>query len=274
MTIIRAPRTNNFTIIPNQALRDSSLSYRARGILAAILSQPDNWQTSSERLARQGKEGRDSIRAALQELETAGYIRRVRQQNSEGRFETITFIFDSPQEQDDNTEGGFPGVGKPGVGRPAVGEPGAKERLLKETFKKKEQPPLPPNPLPAGSAHRDKSRDAHAPGGERRTRRSVSPQRAEADSIVAEAWTPHQDGSAQDASQVARIVETTLKNGRSREDLTKALAELARSGDYVSAYSLTGALKGRSAPSWAPYDKSIHYAADRKASPDEYSEDL
>ena len=55
MTIIRAPRPeNNFTIIKNEIVRDTKVSYRARGLLAYLLSQPDHWRTNSDRLTYPG----------------------------------------------------------------------------------------------------------------------------------------------------------------------------------------------------------------------------
>jgi hypothetical protein len=51
--IVRTPRIErDFTVLPNRALRDPYLSYRARGVLAYVLSMPDNWRTSAETLAR------------------------------------------------------------------------------------------------------------------------------------------------------------------------------------------------------------------------------
>ena len=70
--IIRSPRPeSHFTQIRNEVLRDESLSYRARGILSAILSYPDGWETSADALSRKGGEGRDAIRTCLKELEMA-----------------------------------------------------------------------------------------------------------------------------------------------------------------------------------------------------------
>jgi hypothetical protein len=96
--IVRTPRLErDFTVLPNRALRDPYLSYRARGVLAYVLSMPDNWRTSADTLARQGLEGRDAIRAAINELIRAGYARRVKAQDERGRYTTELHFYDTPK---------------------------------------------------------------------------------------------------------------------------------------------------------------------------------
>ena len=90
---------NHFTIIRNDVLRDDRLSYRARGLLAALLSRPDNWTIRSEDLAREGTEGRGAVLTALKELRDAGYLtieKKKREDN--GQFYTEQVVYDYPQQ--------------------------------------------------------------------------------------------------------------------------------------------------------------------------------
>ena len=68
--------TSGFTIVPNEALNDSKLSFRAKGVYAFLRSKPDNWEFRMSNIILSSTEGRDAIRAAIKELETAGYVKR------------------------------------------------------------------------------------------------------------------------------------------------------------------------------------------------------
>ena len=97
MSIIRSPRVeSNFSVISNAVIRDSRLSYRARGILLEVLSRPDNWRVSADSLARSGNEGRHAILTALKELRETGYMKTEKRQNEQGRFETVSIVYDTP----------------------------------------------------------------------------------------------------------------------------------------------------------------------------------
>lgn len=95
--IRRSPRPDNhYTVIANRTLRDNRLSYRARGILAVILSRPDNWTIRSDQLALEGKEGRDAIRTALNELKACGYLHVEITRSSDGKIYSEQVIYDQP----------------------------------------------------------------------------------------------------------------------------------------------------------------------------------
>lgn len=95
--IRRAARPKaQFTIIANSVLLDTRLSYRARGLLAAILARPDHWRVRSDQLASEGREGRDAVRAALSELKEHGYLTVETLRQTDGTFITEQVVYDQP----------------------------------------------------------------------------------------------------------------------------------------------------------------------------------
>ena len=86
--IVRGPRAaDHFTIISNAALRDERLSWKARGLLAYLLSMDTGWETSIRRLATVAPDGKSAVETALAELEALGYLERRQQRAAEaGKF--------------------------------------------------------------------------------------------------------------------------------------------------------------------------------------------
>ena len=84
MSVFRVEKTKNYTVMSNYHLKDTSLSYKARGILSTILSLPDNWDYTLTGLAAISKDGVASVRAGINELEAAGYIVRIQSRDSKG----------------------------------------------------------------------------------------------------------------------------------------------------------------------------------------------
>lgn len=129
MTILRGPtEADHFTILPNRVIRDQRLSFRARGVLAYLLSMPPGWRTSSTRVARETREGRDAIRTALEELRTLGYATLDRHQNDAGQWVTEWTITDCGQPVDNE---GYPKPENPASVSQAVIE----ELSMKDLYK-------------------------------------------------------------------------------------------------------------------------------------------
>lgn len=142
--IIRAPRpARGWTEIQNDTLRDARLSYRARGVLARLLSNADGWRMTAVELADESpQEGRQAVLTALRELRAAGYIVQTRLQGEAGRWRTETVVYDTPQESTEvrlpdpgSTEVRSPDAGWPNVGGPDAGGP---DRIRRTMEKKQE----------------------------------------------------------------------------------------------------------------------------------------
>jgi len=100
----RRPDTG-FTIMHNETIRDTGLSFKARGLLLYLLSLPDDWTVSADHLQRMSaKDGRDAIRTGLVELERAGYLRRWKHQDARGRWINESIIYDRPHHGDNPVE--------------------------------------------------------------------------------------------------------------------------------------------------------------------------
>ncbi|MCI8537430.1 MAG: helix-turn-helix domain-containing protein [Oscillospiraceae bacterium] len=92
MAVFRIERTHNYTVMSNYHLRDKSLSLKAKGLLSQMLSLPENWDYTLAGLARINAEGKDAIRAAVAELERAGYLVRSRTRDEKGRLLGTEYI--------------------------------------------------------------------------------------------------------------------------------------------------------------------------------------
>jgi hypothetical protein len=84
---------DNFFIMPNAVIRDRRLSYRARGLMAVIVSHESGFHVSSDELAGGGKEGIKAIRTAMNELVECDYMRRIRSQEPSGQWRTDIDVY-------------------------------------------------------------------------------------------------------------------------------------------------------------------------------------
>lgn len=133
--IVRGPRKErNFTILSNSLLRDGRLSFKARGLLTFILSQPENYEVRSEDLATD-KDGRRAVLSGLGELREVGYLKTERRKDDLGRFRTVSVIYEEAQNRTDPECGSAHSVSPGEIGE----SPGHTESALCDSPK---QPPL------------------------------------------------------------------------------------------------------------------------------------
>lgn len=99
MSIIRVNKTKNYTVLSNHHFKEKKMSLKAKGLLSLMLSLPDDWNYSIAGLVSLSKDGKDSVMAALAELEKFGFLTRLRTTNSKGQFSGVEYnIYEEPQE--------------------------------------------------------------------------------------------------------------------------------------------------------------------------------
>lgn len=114
MAIRRGPvPADSFTIISNAWLRDPALSWKAKGLLSYIASHAPGHTLTTDQIIAEGCDGRDAVRAGLQELERRGYLRRVKLRGEGGKITGTDYELGEPEQTAVN---GKAVAGKPGAG--------------------------------------------------------------------------------------------------------------------------------------------------------------
>ena len=99
-----------YAVLAMAIVEDSRLSWKAKGLMAYLASRPQGWNINEQDLINRSTDGRDAVRAGLNELVDAGYLVRERVANPEGRFaKTIWHIHNK---ETGGTTDGFSGRGE------------------------------------------------------------------------------------------------------------------------------------------------------------------
>lgn len=91
MKKIVVKKNTNYTVISNVFLKDVELSLKAKGLLAYLLSLPNDWSVYASELTNRHKDGITSIYSAIKELETAKYVIRERIREN-GKLKGVDYI--------------------------------------------------------------------------------------------------------------------------------------------------------------------------------------
>ena len=123
MAILRNASKGKYTVLNNGIFRDENLSAKSLGILAKMLSLPDNWEFSVTGLCSIfKKDGIDSIRNGLKELEQNGYLVRNRVRDESGKLTSAEWtVSDQPM------------LGKPMLENPMLENPMLENRTQYNT---------------------------------------------------------------------------------------------------------------------------------------------
>lgn len=101
-TVFRVEKTANFTVMSNIHLKDKRLSFKAKGLLSVILSLPPEWDYTVTGLAHIAADGVDSVKTAIRELESCGYITRKQLRDERGRMSQNEYhVYENPKQNPD-----------------------------------------------------------------------------------------------------------------------------------------------------------------------------
>ena len=161
MAVFRVEKNRGYTVMSNHHLRNKDLSLKAKGLLSQMLSLPEDWDFTLKGLSLINREQIDAIRAAVWELEQAGYSVRSRERDGQGRLRGADYlIYEQPQPVPDSPTLENPMLEKPTQEKPTQGKPMQlnKDRQIKEPLTtdglNTDSIPIlsPPSPLEDGAA--------------------------------------------------------------------------------------------------------------------------
>lgn len=70
----------------NTFLEDERLSFKAKGLMGYLLSLPSDYKIIQSDIVKSSKDGKDSVRAGINELIKLGYLFRNSERNEDGNF--------------------------------------------------------------------------------------------------------------------------------------------------------------------------------------------
>lgn len=132
MSIIRVEKDSNFSVISNGFLNDKLLTFKAKGLLAYLLTKPNHWKVNVTHLSKVSKDKKDAVYAMIGELVKAGYIKKIADKNPKGQFTSIDYIVFEFSPLRDYPETDNPEQEEPERGKPEHSKDSGKKKLRKE----------------------------------------------------------------------------------------------------------------------------------------------
>ena len=104
---IKTKKEKNYTVIDNTFIKDTRLSWKAKGLMTYLLSLPDDWTIHLSEIEQHATDGKSALRSAINELKEFGYL-KAEQKRENNRFAEMVYIIienpDSPLTDFQQTE--------------------------------------------------------------------------------------------------------------------------------------------------------------------------
>ncbi|MFI3141766.1 MAG: DUF6017 domain-containing protein [Clostridia bacterium] len=97
-------KRTDFTVMSNHHFRNKNLSLKAKGLLSTMFSLNDNWDYSIVGLATLSRDGVDSVKSGIKELEQERYVKRIKRRNPKGQIVAVQYLIREFPIDDDDKE--------------------------------------------------------------------------------------------------------------------------------------------------------------------------
>lgn len=124
--LITRPPSVRFVMVRNEWARDRRLSLKAVGLLTYLHSHEDGYRLSLAQIIRDHTDGKDAVGTGLDELESNGYLARVRARANGGQWGETDYVLADPfdahgriirqlpaEEERETRRSGLPAPGNP-----------------------------------------------------------------------------------------------------------------------------------------------------------------
>lgn len=138
-------KENPYVMINKHAMQDSSLSFKARGLLGYCMSMPDDWKFNINQIAHKNECGIDQVKSGFKELIDKGYCVREKDRKQDGTFTRTDYVlYETPNLKESLPQVGFPlvEVTPPGLYKDILSTEDTKKNKQKE---KAASPPIAPD---------------------------------------------------------------------------------------------------------------------------------
>ena len=96
---IKTKKEKNYTVLDNTFIKDTRLSWKAKGLMTYLLSLPDDWTIHLSEIEKHATDGKSALRSAINELKELGYL-KAEQKRENNRFaEMVYIIIENPDSQ-------------------------------------------------------------------------------------------------------------------------------------------------------------------------------
>lgn len=88
---IKTKKEKNYTVLDNTFIKDTRLSWKAKGLMTYLLSLPDDWTIHLSEIEKHATDGKSALRSAINELKEFGYL-KAEQKRENNRFAEMVYI--------------------------------------------------------------------------------------------------------------------------------------------------------------------------------------